>query len=262
MIVWFSGNGNSRYVARMLAERLGENKLMRLDRGLLDKGCIDLSGEARLVWVCPVYAWGLPPVVERFMRSVKLERGEVEHYLVVTCGDDTGNIDKQWRAIMNKRGAKAMGCWSVIMPNTYVTMKGFDVDSTQLATEKLNAAPARVNVIADAISFHSEVTDIERGSWAWLKSGIVKAWFQRFAMSPKGFHVTDDCVACGKCVSQCPMENVKMTEKRSNGKVVMRPSWGNDCAFCMGCYNVCPASAVHYGRSTRGKGRYICTERG
>lgn len=258
MIVWFSGNGNSRYVAEMLAGRLGESRMARIDRELLDSGSLDMAGESRIVWVCPVYAWGLPPVVEKFMRNFRSNGGEADNYLVVTCGDDTGNIDRQWRGIMHGRGFSAKGCWSVTMPNTYVTMKGFDVDPQQLAESKLNEAPARVDAIAEAIAGDSDATDIERGKMAWVKSGPVKAWFHRFAMSPKPFRVEESCVSCGRCAAQCPMENVKMTERQVDGKTVKRPEWGSDCAFCLGCYNVCPAGAVQYGRSTRGKGRYTC----
>lgn len=283
MIVWFSGNGNSRYVALMLADRLGDSNIVRLDRALLDKALsertlpdkagqadthindallsdgftLDCSREERLVWVCPVYAWGLPPVVEKFMKRFSCA-GTPGHYLVVTCGDDTGNIDRQWRGIMAARGFDARGCWSVTMPNTYVTMKGFDVDPQPVADSKLREAPARVDRIAEEILSGSCATDIERGKFAWLKSGIVKAWFHRFAMSPRPFHATDSCVSCGRCAARCPMSNITMVERDAGAKVVKRPQWGDDCAFCLGCYNVCPAGAVQYGRATHTKGRYIC----
>lgn len=251
MIIYFSGNGNSEHVARQLAKNLGERDVLRLDKTIFQSQRIEVpDGDTRLVWVFPVYAWGIPPVVEKFMKVVEITFPGIEQYMVATCGDDTGNIDRQWRRILHRRGMIPRGCWSVTMPNTYVTMKGFDVDPKELEQKKLSQAEPRIVHIAKQIAAGEEKTDILRGRFAWLKSGVIRPWFRRFAMSPKPFHVSDACTGCGTCARCCPMHNITLDSTSR------KPSWGGDCAFCLGCYNRCPAGAIGYGKKTKGKHQY------
>lgn len=251
MILYFSGTGNSAWVARSLASSLNESEPVEISRRLLDEPTIDLTGHQRVVWVLPVYSWAIPTTVVKFMKRVTLTNGvRLPHFMVVTCGDDTGNIDRQWRRIMSRRGWGAVGCWSVTMPNTYTAMKGFDVDLPELAAEKLQKAPERVGLIANSISEGSHATDIVRGRFAALKSGIIKAWFHRFAMNPRRFNVSDSCISCGKCERVCPTVNVRLVDGR--------PQWGDNCALCLACYHNCPVHAINYGKSTRSKGQYVC----
>ena len=140
------------------------------------------------------------------------------------------------------------------MPNTYVLLPGFDVDSPVVADAKLAAAPARISAIARGIRHRARVDDVIRGSMPWLKSRIVYPLFRRFMMSPRPFRATDSCTSCGLCARECPMGNITIG---SDG----RPSWGDDCALCLGCYNRCPSHAVAYGRATAAKGQYHAPRR-
>jgi len=245
MILCFSGTGNSRAVAGWLAAALGEDVTL-IDRRFLDSRP-DARDTERVVWVFPVYSWGVPPVVLEAIRLFGVSGRR--NYAVCTCGDDVGLMPRMLRAALAGCGAGLSGVWSVIMPNNYVTMKGFDVDPADVVGAKLEAAPARVREIARQIAMRvTGVTDVVKGRFAWLKTRVVYPWFVRHAMSPELFHVTDDCVGCGKCAAVCPMENISMENAH--------PRWSDRCAFCLACYHVCPCHAVAYGSATRNKGQY------
>lgn len=57
MIVYFSGNGNSRHVAQRLGELLDDNRVVRINRELINQNTLHVDADDRLVWVLPVYAW-------------------------------------------------------------------------------------------------------------------------------------------------------------------------------------------------------------
>lgn len=219
------------------------------------------SGE-RIIWVFPVYSWGVPPVVRKYIKKVEINPETAaesdgsnkrnKHYMVCTCGDDVGLTHKEWRRLIRKRGWRAVATFSVQMPNTYVLLPGFDVDSATVADEKLSKAPARIRAIARAIRHEARVDDVVRGGVPWIKSKILRPLFKTFLMSPKPFHYTDKCVGCGKCASQCPMDNIIMSKDGS----YKRPEWGKNCALCLGCYHICPHHAVAYGHATEKKGQY------
>lgn len=247
MILCFSGTGNSRYVADMLAERLND-RLTHYPDVPADVKC----GE-RVVWVFPVYSWGVPPVVKQWARDIADVLATTgNHYAVMTCGDEAGNADRRWRRLMSELKLTAADVYTVIMPNTYVTMKGFDVDTPEIAQAKLDAAPETVEQVAHQIDGKQHTGKVwqhyVRGPWAGIKTSIIYPWFVRYAMSPRPFHSTDTCVGCGLCARSCPTLNITMADRR--------PHWGDKCALCLRCYHICPHHAVAYGKATRDKGRY------
>lgn len=245
MIFWFSGTGNSALTAQRLGERLGE-PLTRIGAGTPAKYA--LGEDERVVWVFPVYSWGVPPVVRRFMRSVDIGDNRGLHSMVCTCGDDCGLTFDQWSGEVRGRGWRRGGGYSVEMPNTYVSLPGFDVDPAATMRRKLDEAPARIDAIARAISVDARVEDMVKGSMAALKTRVIYPVFTRLLMSPRPFRSTDACVSCGKCAAACPMDNIAMADGR--------PHWADNCAGCLACYHACPQHAVAYGHRTGGKGQY------
>lgn len=257
MIIVFSGTGNSLAVAHGLRKRLG-GELCVLEREVLlnpSGRVLEVPQGEDVVWVFPVYSWGVPPVVAGFIRKSKIKGAhEAQHFMVCTCGDDIGRADDQWRSLIGRRGWSPRGAFSVQMPNTYVLMKGFEVDSQEVAAGKLASMPERLDTVAAAIRRGYSESDVVRGSSAWLKTAVVYPLFRRFCMSPRPFHATDACTSCGLCSRSCPMENISMAPGGTD-ECSSRPSWGNRCALCLRCYHICPSHAVAYGHETASKGQ-------
>ena len=92
MILCFSGTGNSRYVAERIA-LLTDDTVTDMN-GLLQLGSMNGSiGDSHIVIVAPTYAWRLPRVVEKWLRTEKIgERSKV--WFVMTCGDEIGHAAK------------------------------------------------------------------------------------------------------------------------------------------------------------------------
>lgn len=252
MIIYFTGTGNSSDVATRLAAMLDDSDIVELCGDTLRNAKIAAKSSCELVvWVFPVYSWGVPPVVVQFIKHADINGIDgAKHHLVATCGDDAGLIAKQWRKLMGNRGWSAASASTVIMPNTYTLMKGFDVDTEALALQKLENSKTRIAEIAERIKAGATDVDVVKGRFAWIKSKVIYPWFIRFAMSPKPFHVVDCCTGCGLCARRCPLGNITMSNER-------RPCWSDNCAMCLRCYHMCPVAAVQYGKATKGKGRYI-----
>lgn len=250
MIYYFSGNGNSLHVARHLADALGERlSPMTLSLPLQE----DIEGAIGLVF--PVYAWGIPNVVEKFIREilhspkrgVKSRRGYI--YAVMTCGDDMGYADKVLdKALLSVCGKTLDAAFSVQMPNTYVCLPGFDVDSDTLCKEKLEKEETAVKEIAAFVSERRSVRRLTRGSFPWTKTYILRPLFNRFLLTDKYFRVdTSRCVSCGRCRKMCPVGNIILDEV---------PVWQSHCTGCLACFHACPYHAINFGSMTQKKGQY------
>lgn len=260
MIYCFSGTGNSLAVARELARHTGDLICGITDRSTpadsvkcppapADSGT-NAGEDSRIIWVFPIYSWGLPrPVIEAINR-LPVSRWLCSHYMVATCGDDAGLADRQWAHLLIRRGQKVDGAATVIMPNTYTMMKGFDVDAPDVAAAKLAAMPARVAALAALIKSGEPFFDMVRGRFAWLKSKLIYPWFMRFATGTGPFHATGGCISCGLCERQCPAGCIKLT---ADGL----PQWtAAHCYMCERCYHQCPRHAIAYGKATIGKGTW------
>lgn len=254
MIAYFSGTGNTKFCAEGLSRLTGDSLFPLTGALLRDPKSAVITvpdNENRIIWMFPVYSWGIPVQVQRIMEQTPIVSKNKElltHWMVCTCGDDIGRTASLWRRIMRHRELKPITAFSLQMPNTYVFMKGFDVDSQQLAEKKIELAKSLLPTIAETILSGKKQTDtITRGSFAAIKTGIIRPYFNKFCTSPKPFHCNDRCIGCGKCARECPMDNIIM----HNG----HPEWGNTCMLCSRCYHTCPTHAVEYGKTTVGKGQ-------
>ena len=247
MIFCFSACGNTELVASRLATLLGE-KIQRVDINAPES--YNVGEHQRIIWATPIYSWGLPKEMLAFISKVTLIAGEkAEHFLVATCGDDAGLADKMWRKAIRRKGWMARAAHTVIMPNTYVALPGFDVDSPSLAQEKLSRAVERTKEVARAIKCSSGIDTITRGRFAWIKTRIVYPLFMRFLTSPRPFGNNDRCTGCTLCSRVCPMGNISV--------ISGTPKWGNRCTMCLACYHHCPHKAIGYGTLTSSKGQYV-----
>lgn len=255
MIYYFSGTGNTRYVAMCLANLLDERVVSIFDREASDASMTD----DQIGFVVPVYSWGVSPVVEGFIKSLGKEfwrnvrKDRVRVWCVMTCGDEVALAPEMLESWLTRYDVSLESVWSVIMPNNYVLLPGFDVDPDDVEARKLVEAPLRIKEIAAGISGKKRGIYVTRGSMPRLKTRLVYPVFKKWGIIRSLWHSTDACVGCGRCASVCPCGNIGMKEGR--------PVWGEDCTSCLRCYHSCPERAVAYGSFTRGKGQYLFPER-
>ena len=62
MILYFSGTGNSRYVAERIAKALGD-ELFNMNDHIKAGDTSPVTSDERLIIVTPTYAWRIPRIV-------------------------------------------------------------------------------------------------------------------------------------------------------------------------------------------------------
>lgn len=240
MIFYFSGTGNSRWVARELARLLHEDAVDVTDaaaaaaaRDLADGGVVGL--------VFPIYAWGAAEPMAAFAERLEVPAGAFT-FGVCTYGSEAGRaMDRLGRTL------RLDSAYGIAMPNNYVI--GSELEPPEQVRAKLAAAAGEVERIAGEVARRAAVTRVHEGSAAALKSSLVNWGFNRFARSTKPFTATDACVGCGRCAAGCPAAAIEMADGR--------PRWrAGSCYLCLRCINECPVRAIEYGDATRSRSRY------
>lgn len=251
MICYFSGTGNSTFVATILANFLGEPLKFIPD---ISPSELEIP-EDRFILVFPVYSWGVPPLISNFIKVIgkdywqKIKDSGISVDCILTCGDEVALAPEMIHKDFNRVGINLQSVWSVIMPNNYVLLPGFDVDSKQLEDSKLENCKWRILEIAQSLQRGEKRIDVVRGNIPWLKTKIVFPLFKKWGIFPKKWHHSNACISCGRCTKICPLLNIRMEKQH--------PVWGSRCCSCLGCYHVCPVHAVEYGKETKKKGQYL-----
>lgn len=244
MILYFSGTGNSEYVAKRIADALDDEILNLNDRIKASDTSSVETGE-RVIIVTPTYAWRIPRVVCDWLRKTEL-RGAKQAWFVMTCGSEIGNADKYNRELCAERAISCMGTAQIVMPENYIAM--FSAPQADEARQIVAKAEPSIDRAIAAIQSNQPFAPTRNNLYDRFMSGPVNLIFYKFFVNADAFTVSDACISCGQCAKRCPMNNVTLKD----GK----PVWGKNCTHCMACICYCPTSAIEYGKKSVGQPRY------
>ena len=120
MILFFSGTGNSNYVAKHIADALGD-ALVNLNDRIKASDTSPVETGERVIIVTPTYAWRIPRIVRDWLLKTEL-RGARLAWFVMTCGSEIGNADKYNRELCAEKAISCMGTAQIVMPENYIAM--------------------------------------------------------------------------------------------------------------------------------------------
>ncbi len=244
MILYFSGTGNSKYVAKRIADALGDEIVNLNDRIKAGDTSLVETGE-RVIIVTPTYAWRIPRVVCDWLLKTEL-RGTRLAWFVMTCGSEIGNADKYNRELCAEKAISCMGTAQIVMPENYIAM--FSAPQADKARQIVAQAEPSIDRAIAAIQSNQSFAPTRNNLYDRFMSGPVNPIFYKFFVKADAFTVSDTCIGCGQCAKRCPMNNVTLED----GK----PIWGKACTHCMACICYCPVSAIEYGKKSVGQPRY------
>ncbi len=247
-IYWFSGSGNSLATAKRLAGALAE-----AERRPIAAGAPPPHPCAHLILVFPVYAFGLPRIVARFID--KLPRGVAPRATVVaTHGGFPGPAPKQAADLLAAKGVEAVAAYTVKLVDSFPSLGG--PPAAEKCRELEQAGARRMQALARRIAAGDPAPPPRPLlPVRWFGHGLHRLFYRFLPRCERKFHATAACTSggsCGRCVRVCPAANLVLTEGR--------PVWQGRCELCFSCYHTCPEQAIHYGRSKKQTRPYLHPE--
>jgi ferredoxin len=237
----FSGTGNTRYVADLLArelERLGLRVTTRfIHRDLIAARELDPDPRrADLVGLAyPIYGWDAPrPVFELIERFPALSgAGGKPAFLLRTAGDPllNGGATVTVRDRLLARGYGVFRDDLVVMPSNMVLRYEERLVKQLLLKAERVAKRAAEGIANTEVSLPRE-TVVARLT-TWLFGGAPRRgarWFGRHT------RVSAACIGCGRCARECPTGNIRLEGER--------PRFARECALCLHCFYACPEKAL------------------
>ncbi len=250
MILYFTGTGNSKYLAEILADKLNETQI-DIAKLMKEGKHPSLHSDTPYIFVTPVYAWRIPRILYKWIKESTFS-GNKKVYFVIDCGSEIGAASNYVKRLVRDIGLDYMGTAEVVMPENYLIL--FTPPPEQEDKHIIETATHITNGLSDKISKQEPFDKIKITLMGHIYSDIVNPCFYTFYIGAKKFYAADACISCGKCVDNCMLNNIEL----KNGK----PVWGNDCTHCMACICKCPTSAIEYGKSTKGRRRYVFSYKG
>lgn len=250
-IYYFSGSGNSLYIARELHKMFPNSNLIPILSVInLDK--IEVKGDS-VGFVFPIHAFTLPIPVKIFLeKAIFISTSYI--FAVATRGGSPCNVFEHMDSLLNKKGKKLDSHFFIDMPNNF----------THVAETPTEEDIKKLNVLAlKKLETIKSIVDSKR---KYGEDKLNKSFFRKQILFPalslilkrtkylntdKKFYANSGCTGCGICAKVCLSSRIES----NSGK----PYWKNDssCIFCFACLNYCPQQAIQIrGSKSKDKGRY------
>jgi flavodoxin len=217
MIFYFSGTGNSLWVAKELA-KFYNDKLISISEELKRPDNYfpySVAADEKIFFVFPVHSWGTDVLTFRFLKNFNLFNYQNQPvFMVCTCGDNCGYTSKIVKRLLRKKSITLTNAYSVQMPNNYVLMGGFEVDSKEVETQKLADAVKKLRSITDDIPVGKNRDLYVQGKNSFLKTYLIYPLFRKHGIKKILFYATDACISCGLCIKICPTKTIFWQDKK------------------------------------------------
>lgn len=248
-IVYFSGTGNTDFVAHYLHDHLKkkgiDSELFSIEQ--IDPG--DLDKFDTLICGFPVYGLHCPKNILDFFEKLPEDQPK-KIFLFSTAGYMIGNAFRHTFKFFPKSYS--------FMGSAFEMMPGSD----GLSFMKKDSGYAKKALSRDFSVLKKSDSLIEKiceenakpKSLSFSLLGFLFGWLVIWGMNMseknlrKNFYATDACTRCKLCEKSCPTNNITVSDSGV--------SFSDKCMLCMRCIHQCPSEAIQIGKGTVGKFRW------
>ncbi len=243
-LYYFSGTGNTLYLAQQLAKELGDTELVSIATVMKQEKITTTSQNVGILF--PIYCFGTPNIIKEFLQKLTLPKTT---YLfgAVSFGGLLSSALKIFQRECVTAGLNLQAGFGLQMPGNAIAF--YDRISSKKEEKFAAILAERIPQIATIIKEQIPHKMEQRQLLLQPLMGALHTPFMK--KIPKGaadFFVTDSCNLCGECIKLCPVENIKLIDK----KIL----WEEHCEQCMACIQWCSQEAIQVGKKSASRTRY------
>jgi ferredoxin len=229
----FSSTGNSLYAAKTISEKIGAD-LCSMTQSVSD--CSDDT----IGFVFPVYFWGLPKIVERFIADLNITDDKAYIFAIATYGGVIHGVLGVLAKMLARKQLELSYGNTLKSVENYIPR--YEVNDNE---SMLNQTDEKLKVIANEIYEKRR----NRPAGSTLLNKIVSSQNPANQMDcDRFFTVSDICNNCGTCRNICPVDNIHLDDEK--------PVFKHSCEHCLACVHACPKAAIEWKDKTMSKKRY------
>lgn len=227
MVLYFTGTGNSLYVAKQLDE-----VRVSIPQAIHNRNTEFVADTIGIV--CPIYGHEMPELVKSFLKNAKFHTNYF--YLVLTYGMLHGGAAELAEQYLEECGLKADYINTIIMVDNY--LMAFDMKE-QLALEpkkKIDEHIAKIKADIEARCHWRQKATLRD---KMIHQGYLKMRKAHPIECEGGiFNVQSDCIGCGICTRVCPTGRILLVNQHAEYHDMSK------CQMCLACVHHCPQNAI------------------
>ncbi len=233
--IYFSGTGNTKHCTEYLLQRLDSKATVY---SIENENVVDaIISSDEIIFAYPVYYSNLPKIVRDFIVKNFAIWQNKKIFIIATMALFSGDGAGCSARLFKKYGAKILGGLHIKMPDCIGDVK---------ILKKSLADNRKIVAIADQ-KLDNALDKILSGEYPknglGFASRLVGLFGQRLYFRKKtkkyysGIKINNKkCVACGLCVSVCPMQNIELKDNKITNIC--------KCTMCYRCFANCPKQAI------------------
>jgi ferredoxin/flavodoxin len=242
-IYYFSGTGNSLYVAKELQKLIPEADLIPI-AGVMKSDNIKTKGD-NVGFVFPCHGLTIPIPVREFLKKVNIKSSNY-FFAIATRG---GSIFRGFPIIdkfLNKQGKSLNATFVINMSMNDPKLKFFTVPTKKELKDIGINVQQKLEVIKKTIIHQENYRDDISGAtfsrfalFNYILERLIPFMVHHVATKVKNYFYSDSkCTGCGICEKVCPSQEITMKDNK--------PLWQRnvDCYICYACLNYCPKEAI------------------
>lgn len=255
IIYFFSGTGNTWWVANTLKEQLElQNQQVEcysIETLTTDDVIKQVNASEHIIIGFPVYGSTAPrpmlDFLEKFPDAINNQTISIFATHAMASGDSAYYIG----SFLIQKGYKLKQTRHfVMMNNLHVPMFRFYRPKNDYRVDRLlTKALPKIKMLADEI-IHDKNHIIGNNILGNILGGFQRKGIDKMHnLFSKKFEVDkDQCINCGKCERICPTQNIVGYQETYQ--------FGDRCALCLRCYSQCPVSAILIGEGTKNTSKF------
>lgn len=244
-LFYFTGTGNSFIVAKQLAERLQNCKLIPIVQ-MMKKEKVSSIPE-KVGFVFPLYYYGLPKIVNDFIQKIDLSNSEYHFAIITRAGEEDGASFYQLKELFNTKSKTLDAEFAVEMPNNFIIE--YPAETKEQQEDKFIKAIEEIEQISNFINNNESRLREQQKTRYYTRFKRINEEFQlKVNFSDDKFYFDENCTSCGICQKICPVDNILLID----GK----PHWQHQCQQCLACINYCPEKSIKYDGQRSSNDRY------
>jgi len=233
LIFYFSGTGNTKYIAEMFAEKMGAEP-HSIEEKIAPSALI--SNHDTIAFCYPIYGSRVPRIMRDFVTSIRPELKDKKIIIFCTQMLFSGDGARAFTDLFTPEKIDVIYAEHFSMPDNICNFAPLPLASKKSHKRYKLRAERKMNTACENIK---NGVIKKRGFNTISKAlGLLQGVFlpKMEERARKDVRINQDCNRCKICVSVCPMNNLTKADKKiqQNG----------NCTLCYRCVNLCPQKAI------------------
>ncbi|MEA5032409.1 MAG: EFR1 family ferrodoxin [Sphaerochaeta sp.] len=269
-VYFFSGTGNTYILANQIAEKFETAPISIPNIMHGEKIHVD-TGDMCIVFPCYMATLsGLPLIVERFVRKID-NLGEVTLFAVCNCGgyEIVNALPSlhRLRQIVESCNGKLYAGHSLRLPMNNLDYDHIPIPINRNSEDIIRKAKIQTDRISAMIRQRRRTrfaipknlfSLVMKPMYGMINNAVMRElrirahepddsrlhYDELIPLTDKSIVVDGTCTGCGICAKLCPVDNIKLVDRK--------PEFQHACEMCFACDEWCPTGSIHHWSRARG----------